>query len=217
MRRTATTLALLLSAALPAAAAAEEGPTSLFNGRDLAGWTVVFDDEKAASPETWTVADGVLRCTGLPVGYLKTDAEYENYVLTLEWRWPEGTKGGNSGVLVHCSTPRALGVWPKSIEVQLAKGDAGDFWVIGSDLDVTDEDARKTDRRHRNLTDGSEKPHGEWNRMEITCRGDVIRVVVNGDLVNEATRCTETRGAVALQAEAAPIEFRNIVLTPLEK
>ena len=105
----------------------------------------------------------------------------------------------------------------RQIEVQLAQGDAGDFWVIGTDLDVTDEANRKTDRRHKNLTDDSEKPAGEWNRMEITCDGDVIRVKVNGELVNEATNCSVTQGAIALQAEGAPIEFRDIVLTPLKK
>ena len=97
-------------------------------------------------------------------------------------------------MLVHASTPRALGIWPKSIEVQLFKGNAGDLWVIGTDLDVPDEAARKEGRRHKNLTDGSEKPIGEWNRMEITCKGDTLRVKVNGDLVNEATNCTVTRG-----------------------
>ena len=88
-----------------------------------------------------------------------------------------------------------MGIWPKSIEVQLFKGNAGDLWVIGTDLDVHNEAARKEGRRHKNLTDGSEKPIGEWNRMEITCKGDTLRVKVNGDLVNEATHCTVSQGA----------------------
>jgi len=215
MRHALTSLAVIAATAL--SASAQDQPVRLFNGQNLTGWSAVFDDEKADPAKTWSVADGVLQCTGKPVGYLKTEKEFSDYVLTLEWRWPAGAVGGNNGALVHVSTPRALGVWPKSIEVQLAQGDAGDFWVIGTDLDVTDEANRKTDRRHKNLTDDSEKPAGEWNRMEITCDGDVIRVKVNGELVNEATNCSVTQGAIALQAEGAPIEFRDIVLTPLKK
>jgi hypothetical protein len=198
-------------------ATAQDQPILLFNGKDLSGWTPVLDQAGADPARTWSVADGLLKCTGKPAGYIKTDKDYSDYVLTLEWRWPAGTVGGNNGVLVHASTPRALGIWPKSIEVQLFKGNAGDLWVIGTDLDVPDEAARKEGRRHKNLTDGSEKPIGEWNRMEIICKGDTLRVKVNGDLVNEATNCSVTRGAICLQSEGAPIEFRNIVLTPLKK
>ena len=143
-------------------------PSQLFNSRDLTGWSAQPKENKATA-DTWSVKDGLLKCTGKPVGYLRTDRDdYENYVLTLEWRWPGG--GGNNGVLVHTSTPGALGVWPKSIEVQLGAGDAGDFWIIGTDLDVPDEANRKQDRRHVNLTDDSEKPLGEWNTMEVTCQ-----------------------------------------------
>jgi 3-keto-disaccharide hydrolase len=120
-------------------------------------------------------------------------------------------------VLVRASTPRALGIWPKSIEVQLFKGNAGDLWVIGTELDVPDDATRKEGRRHKNLTDGSEKSIGEWNRMEITCKGDTIRVKVNGELVNEAMNCRVTRGAIGRQSEEAPIEFHDIVLTPVER
>ena len=139
-------------------------------------------------------------------------------MLTLEWRWPAGTEGGNNGVLVHASTPRAhRGSGRSRSRCSCSRANAGDFWVIGTDLDVPDEATRKEGRRHKNLTDDSEKPVGEWNRMEITCEGDTIRVKVNGDSVNEATNCTVTRGAICLQSEGAPIEFRSIVLAPLKR
>ncbi|MFO0891758.1 MAG: DUF1080 domain-containing protein [Isosphaeraceae bacterium] len=211
-----TIVLAVVFAAVVSPAPAQDQPIQLFNGKDLSGWTPVLDQPGADPSKTWSVADGLLKCTGKPVGYLKTDREFGDYVLRLEWRWPAGTEGGNNGVLVHATTPRALGIWPKSIEVQLFKGNAGDFWVIGTDLDVPDEATRKEGRRHKNLTDGSEKAVGEWNRMEITCKGDTIRVMVNGDLVNEATNCTVTNGAICLQSEGAPIEFRNLVLTPLK-
>ncbi len=200
-----------------APALAQDRSIRLFNGRDLEGWSVVADEGSGEPAGTWTVADGVLKCAGRPIGYLKTEKEYGDYALALEWRWPAGTQGGNGGVLVHASTPRALGVWPRSIEVQLAKDDAGDFWIIGTELDVPDETARRTDRRYKNLTEDSEKPTGEWNRMEIVCRGSTIQVNVNGHLVNEATNCSVTRGAICLQSEGAPMEFREIVITPLAK
>jgi hypothetical protein len=163
----------------------------------------------------WNVKDKILMCQGKPVGYIRTVDEFENYKLSLEWRWPAGTTSGNNGVLVHTTTPNALGVWPKSIEVQLAKDNAGDFWVIGTSLLVPNLEQRRKDRRHINLTDGSEKPVGEWNKMEITAKGDEIIVHVNGELVNHAMECSATRGAIALQSEGALIHFRNIILTPL--
>lgn len=204
----------VLSAMFTFQASAEDRPVPLFNGKDLSGWSPVLDKEGADPASTWSVVDGVLRCTGKPVGYLKTDREFGDYVLSLEWRWPAGTSGGNNGVLVHATTPRALGIWPKSIEVQLFKGNAGEFWVIGTELHVPDEAKRKEGRRHKNLIPSPEKPIGEWNRMEITCKGDTIRVKVNGELVNEATDCSVTKGAICLQSEGSPIEFRNIELTP---
>lgn len=188
----------------------------LFNGRDLSGWTCHLDDPNVKMEEVWSVKDGVLHCTGKPVGYLITKKnDFENYVLSLEWRWPG--QGGNNGVLVHVTKPEALGVWPKSLEVQLQSGEAGDFWVIGTTLEIEKPEGRIEDRRHKNLTDGSEKPLGEWNTMEITCQGDEITVKVNGELVNHATKLSQSKGAIALQSEGTPIEYREIVLKPLTK
>jgi hypothetical protein len=192
-------------------------PIALFNGKDLTGWTAVLADENAKAEDVWSVQDGVLHCKGQPVGYIRTEKDYSDYELSLQWRFPEGSEGGNSGVLVHTSEPGVIGIWPKSIEVQLHRGDAGDFWVIGTDLNVENEDDRKMGRRHLNLTDDSENPIGEWNTMVVVCKGDTITVTVNGDLVNEATDCSATGGAISLQSEGAPIEFREIVLTPLSE
>ncbi|MEW4567264.1 DUF1080 domain-containing protein [Tautonia sp. JC769] len=213
IHRTFVAALVLLS---PTAALANE-PIALFNGNDLSGWTAVLADENAKAEDVWSVQDGVLHCKGQPVGYIKTEDEYRDYELSLQWRFPEGSEGGNSGVLVHTSEPGAIGIWPKSIEVQLHRGDAGDFWVIGTDLDVENEDERKMGRRHLNLTDDSENPIGQWNTMVIVCQGDTITVTVNGDRVNQATNCSATEGAISLQSEGAPIEFREIILTPLSE
>jgi len=188
----------------------------LFNGKNLNNWRWVSDKKGSKMDDVWSIKEGILSCTGNPRGYIRTKNEgYENYRLTVEWRWPKDGKGGNNGVLVHTTTPGALGVWPKSIEVQLASGNAGDFWVIGTDLDVPNEAQRKQGRRHFNLTDHSEKPLGQWNQMVITCKGDEVLVKVNGELVNHATNCTVTKGAISLQSEGAPIQFGKVELQPL--
>jgi hypothetical protein len=214
---------LIATVAVCAAMPAAEKPVQLFNGKDLTGWTHYLWDSKARAQDTttpmssvWSVQDdGVLVCQGRPTGYIRTNQEYENYRLSLEWRWPEGTTRGNNGVLVHTTTPNALGQWPKSLEVQLAFGNAGDFWVIGTTIEIPDAETRRRDRRHLNLTDNSEKPAGEWNKMEIEAKGDEIKVWVNGDLVNQATKLSQTKGAISLQSEGSLVYFRNIYLTPL--
>jgi hypothetical protein len=215
-------IACLLAAAAVVAPAADNKAIPLFNGKDLSGWTHYLWDPAAKRQDTstpmsavWSVQDGMLVCQGKPPGYIRTNREFENYRLALEWRWPEGTTRGNNGVLVHTSSPNALGVWPKSVEVQLALGNAGDFWVIGTNLEVPDLENRRKDRRHLNLTDNSEKPAGEWNKMEIEARGNELKVWVNGDMVNHATNLDVSKGAISLQSEGALIYFRNIYLTPL--
>jgi hypothetical protein len=215
--RTLISLAVfLLPAAAFGQAVAAAKPIPLFNGKNLDGWDYHLAQKDVPMEAVWSVKDGLLLCTGKPPGYIFTKRnDFENYVLNVEWRWPE--KGGNNGVLVHVSTPEQLGVWPKSLEVQLGSGNAGDFWVIGTKIDVENIDERRQDRRHLNLTDDSEKPLGEWNHMEITCRGDEVIVKVNGDLVNHATKCSETKGAIALQSEGTPIEFRKVELRPIAR
>lgn len=181
----------------------------LWNGKDFTGWKKFVPDETVDVDTVWLVTNGVIRCNGKPAGYLRTEADYSDYKLHVEWRWPG--KGGNSGVLLHMSEPDK--VWPKSIECQLHAGDAGDFWVIGG----TDfkEHADKSNRRVLKKSESSEKPLGEWNTYEIICRDNTIRVFVNGTLQNEASETTVSSGKICLQSEGVPIEFRNIYLEPI--
>lgn len=203
----------LLVAANATTAAAEKKAVSLFNGKDLSGWTYHLRDPDVKMEDVWSVTDGVLVCQGKPAGYIRTKDEFENYKISLEWRWPE--KGGNSGLLVH--TVGKDNVWPKSLEVQLGSGNAGDFWVIGGvTIDMPDIEKRRKGRRHLNLTDGSEKPIGEWNTMEVVCDGGEVTVHVNGELVNKCSDCSVTKGTISLQSEGTEIHFRNIKLTPLK-
>lgn len=206
----------ILTIVLASLSQAQGEEISLFNGRDFTGWTYSLSKDDVKLADVWSVKDGVITCKGKPSGYLRTEKDYANYVLTLEWRWPEGTTKGNSGVLVHSSTPKAIGVWPKSIEAQLALGNAGDIWVIGATIEIPDADKRVMGRRHLNLTDNSEKPSGQWNTYEITAKGDELILKVNGELVNHARKCSETKGAICLQSEGAEVQFRNIKLRTLD-
>jgi len=154
-----------------AAEAADEKEVILFNGKNFDGWTAVIGKPEFKLEDIWSVADGgILVCKGKgkPPGYLRTNRDdFENYTLTLQWRFPAGTPGGNSGVLVHASTPNALGVWPKSLEAQLNHKNAGDIWVIGTTCVIENADKRVVGGRHYNLTDDSERPSGEWNDYKI--------------------------------------------------
>jgi hypothetical protein len=210
---------LLAVAACGRLLAADEGEAlTLFDGQSLEGWSGVLSDPAAKATDVWSVADGVLVCKGKPPGYLKSDRDdFHDYLLTLQWRFPAGSKGGNSGVLVHATTPGALGIWPKSLEAQLNHQNAGDIWVIGTTCEIDNAAERVKGRRHFNLTDDSEKPIGEWNDYEIECAGDTLTIKVNGVLVNRVTKCSASRGAICLQSEGAEIHFRNIEVRPLGK
>src|SRR6478735_5472560 len=99
-----TRLALLVSLLSSAAIYGEdENWVSLFNGRDLAGWVNVN-----CAPETWSVQDGMIHCTGKPTGALRTPREYENFILELDWR--HLSAGGNSGIFIWSSPIAAPGV-----------------------------------------------------------------------------------------------------------
>jgi len=200
----------------------------LFNGKDLNNWysDVPATDKDPNLRKSFIIRDGKLVSMGTPEGHLLTKDKYENYRLELEYRF--AGKPGNCGVLVHASKPRALyGMFPKSIEVQMMHENAGDFWCIVEDIKVDNMETRRgpkenwgitegKERRIKNLTDNSEKPLGEWNKMTIECRGDKIKVWVNGDIVNDGYGATVQKGQIALQAEGAEVEFRKVDLTPLK-
>jgi len=188
-------------------------PIDLFNGKDLDGWTYDIKGENTDPASVYSVEDGILKNTGRPAGVIRTKQTYKDYEVEVQWRWPK--KGGNSGLLIHSSTPRNRNVWPKSLEVQLASNNAGDFWVIGESIRVKNPEKRTRGRRTANYTDGSEKDLGQWNTMIVQARGDTVKVYVNGELVNEAWDCSASSGALCLQAEGTPIEYRKVQLRPL--
>lgn len=225
-RITFLTILLLIIWAKPEA---QKKSKNLFNGKDLSGWHIdvpaMDNDLNVQTP--FIIRNGVLVSLAAPRGHLITDEVYGNYRLEVEYRFADDP--GNCGVLVHASTPRALyKMFPKSIEVQMQHENAGDFFCIMEDINAPDMEIRRgpkekwgvgegQNRRIENLTDGSEKPVGEWNKMVVECVGREIKVWVNGDHVNYGYECTAKKGQIALQAEGSEVEFRDIILTPIKK
>ncbi len=106
----------------------------LFNGKDLTGLTTWLKETKREDPKkVWTVHDGMIHASGEGMGYVATEKEYENYRVSVEYKWGTRTDGGkyvrNSGILVHATGPDGCGggSWMSCIECQLAQGCVGDL------------------------------------------------------------------------------------------
>jgi hypothetical protein len=212
----------LLGAAIPVVSVnAEPATIALFNGRDLEGWRFHVVEPGIPIEEVWSVRDGLLVTTGKPFGYLFTKALFENFRLRVEWRWPEGVEPTNSGVLLRMDeTPRSF--LTKCVEAQLRHGNAGD--IIGFyGFEVAGDPDRSFDREHpvlerikgvRKIEDAERAP-GEWNEYIITLKADRLELEINGIKVNQAHGLTISQGAIGLQSEGGPVEFRTVEIIPL--
>jgi len=190
---------------------APKGTVMLFNGKNLNNWVFHLKDPAVDPAKVFTVQDGVIHIKGDPFGYMRTKESYSDYKLHVEWRYP--SELSNSGVFIHGQG--ADTIWLKTIECQLKAGSAGDFVCMnGSDMN---ERKDKSNRVVKKLAESNEKPVGEWNTMEITCKANTIDVVVNGLTQNKGTNLNITSGSICLQSEGKAIEFRNVFLTPLKK
>ena len=156
----------------------------------------------------------IIRLSG-KFGYIRTAEEFSDYRLFVEWRWVG--EPANSGIFVHLTEDK---IWPSCYECQLLAGRAGDLINSGS----TTSNERKVNQANQVKKDhviartgpANEKPAGEWNRAEILCEGNNMLVYINGELQNKLTGLSSTRGAIGLQSEGGGIEFRNVVLRPLQ-
>ncbi|MFQ5738284.1 MAG: DUF1080 domain-containing protein [Acidobacteriota bacterium] len=205
--------------------AAWEAPQfrDLFNGRDLSGWVNVN-----TGPDTWSVRDGLLVCSGHPIGVMRTQRQYENFILHIEWRHMEA--GGNSGVFVWSegSVPEGKRL-PKGLEVQmlelewvhLHKREDGTpqpiAYVHGelfgaNGLETTPDNPRG--RRSKSLENRC-KGKGEWNAYDVVCVDGVVKLAVNGKFVNGVSHASVKKGYLCLESEGAEIHFRNIRIMEL--
>jgi hypothetical protein len=182
-----------------------------------AKWTHYLADPNVTMQDVWQLKDGALICKGTPLGYLYTKEAYDNFVLKLEWRWPDKTPG-KGGVLIRMTGEHKI--WPKSLEAQINVNDAGDFWGLDGYGFSGDADRRKTlphdiygELTHLKKTEALEKDPGQWNTYEIHAQGDTVTLIINGKQVNQATQCPTNAGKICLTSEGNEIHFRNISLT----
>ena len=190
----------------------------LFNGKDLSGWVNVNTDKN-----TWSVRDGLLICSGHPIGVMRTQKQYENFILHIEWRHMEA--GGNSGVFAWSegTVPQGRRL-PKGLEVQMLELD----WVnlhkdkngkprpiayvhgelFGANgLQTTPDNPRGT--RSKSIENRC-KGKGEWNVYDVVCVDGVVKLSVNGKFVNGVSKTAIKKGYLCLESEGAEIHFRNI-------
>lgn len=187
--------------------------------KDLSAWSFYSEDADATIEDTWKLRDGVITCTGTPLGYLYTNTEYTDFILTLDWRWPDENSSGKGGVLVRTTAPHKI--WPKSLEAQINANGAGDFWALdGYELQGPSETTKTlTHEKFGQLTNipktaSAENPPGQWNSYKIIADGPTVTLIVNDKQINKTTRAADYPGTICITSEGTPIQYRNIKITP---
>jgi hypothetical protein len=212
---------LLMTAASVSAAGPPEF-RDLFNGKDLAGWVNVNTAE-----DTWRVENGMIVCSGKPIGVMRTARQYENYILHVEWMHTE--PGGNSGMFLW-SGPQANpgSPFPNGVEVQMLELEwpqlhqkegklpplayvHGELFGVGK-LKTTPDNPRG--ERSMSIENRC-KGRGEWNTYDVVAVDGVMKLAVNGKFVNGISRATQKKGYICLESEGAKIYFRNIRILEL--
>jgi hypothetical protein len=195
----------------------------LFNGKDLSGWVNVNTDE-----DTWTVRDGLLVCSGHPIGVMRTEKQYENFILHIEWRHMEA--GGNSGVFAWSegTVPEGRRL-PKGLEVQMLELEwvnlhkmkdgtpppiayvHGELFGAGGLEAIPDNPRGSRSRSIENRCKGK----GQWNVYDVVFVDGVVKLSVNGKFVNGLSGASVKKGYLCLESEGAEIHFRNIRIMEL--
>jgi hypothetical protein len=219
-------LALLLLFATPPLLADEpgvdaDGFTPMFNGEDLAGWRHVN-----TAPSTWRFEEGLLVCSGKPIGELRTQRMYQNFVMELEWR--HMVPKGNAGVFVWADDITARGVpFHRGIEVQVLENAYGNndshtthgdiFPIHGATM--TPVNGRGGSRAFP--TENRSRPSPEWNHYRIEANDGEISLAVNGKVVTRGQDCNPRKGYICLESEGGIVHYRNVRIrelpeTPIE-
>lgn len=197
-------------------AASEELPFApLFNGVDLAGWVNVNN-----APDTFTVKDGMIVCSGHPTGVMRTAKMYENFVFEMEYRHMQA--GGNAGLFVFSDGITARGQpFTRSIEVQVMDGIETANYTSHGDVFSIHGARMKPDRPHpagweRCLpSEKRAKPSPEWNHYRVSCQDGRLELAVNGKVVSGASEIVPRRGFICLEAEGSEVHFRNLRIAEL--
>jgi len=223
-RRTMLLFSILLLASSHSLLAQELAFKALFNGKDLSGWVDVNTSDK-----TWSVKDGLLVCTGKPIGVMRSERQYENFILQIEWRHMEA--GGNSGVFLWCDAIPQRSRLPKGMEVQMleldwvhqhksAKGELppiayvhGELFGAGGMTAIPDNPRGRRSKSLENRCKGK----GEWNKYVVVAVDGVVKLSVNGKFVNGIRNASVKKVYLCLESEGREIHFRNIKIMELPK
>tara|TARA_R110002073_G_scaffold2229_6_gene15337 strand:- start:7007 stop:7747 length:741 start_codon:yes stop_codon:yes gene_type:complete len=195
----------------------------LFNGKDLSGWVDVN-----TSPDTWSVKDGLLVCTGQPIGVMRSDRQYENFILDIEWRHME--PGGNSGVFLWSdATPDPKNRLPLGMEVQMLELDwvnqnkradgtlppiayvHGELFGAGGMTAIPDNPRGTRSKSLENRCKGV----GQWNHYVVVAVDGTVKLSVNGKFVNGIRNASLKKGYLCLESEGREIHFRKIRIMEL--
>ena len=195
----------------------------LFNGKDLTGWVNVN-----TAKDTWSVRDGLLVCTGQPIGVMRSDKQYENFIMHIEWRHMEA--GGNSGTFIWSEGTVPAGKrLPNGMEVQMLELDwvelhkekdgtprpiayvHGELFGAGSLKTVPDNPRGSRSKSIENRCKGK----GQWNTYVVVAVDGVVKLSVNGKFVNGISKASVKKGYICLESEGAEIHFRNIRILEL--
>jgi hypothetical protein len=195
--------------------AADDDFIPLFNGKDLSGWVLTNTPS-----ETWSFEDGVLKCTGKPIGEIRTERMYQNFVLELEWR--HMVSGGNAGIFVWADDITARGVpFHRGVEVQVlenAYGQSqghtthGDIFPIHG-ATMTPINGRGGSRAFP--TEERSRPSPEWNHYRIECNDGAISLAVNGKLVTQGKDASPRKGYICIESEGGVVQYRNVKIREL--
>ncbi len=202
-------------------AAPDEGFKPLFNGKNLDGWVNVN-----CHPGTFFVKGDEIITTGTPTGFLRTEKQYENFVLEFDWMHVEKEKMANSGLFVWGDPLPAVGTpYTRGIEVQVLINFApkdgwatshGDIFSIHGARCVPDRVHPVNPKMERCLpSENRVKGGGEWNHYKVTANDGAIKLEVNGKEVSGVSKCNPRKGYMALESEGAECHFKNIKIKEL--
>ncbi len=198
---------------------------SVVEGKKIKGKSVNWLQVNT-EPETWKVDGDVLVCSGLPIGVIRSEKEYENFIMHIEWRHMEA--GGNSGTFVWSKAVPGDNRLPDGVEVQMLELDwvnqnirngekppvayvHGELFGVGGVEIVPDNPRGVRSKSVENRCKGK----GEWNTYDVVCVDGTIKLSVNGKFVNGISQSSQKKGYICLEAEGAEIQFRNIRIIEL--
>lgn len=177
---------------------------------------------------SWYKKGDTLVGKGWPIGVVRSERMYQNFIMHVEWRHME--KGGNSGIFVWCDAqPEDHNRLPSGVEVQMLELDwvnqnkrngetppiayvHGELFGAGKTKTLPDNPRGERSKSIENRCLGV----GEWNKYTVVCVDGTIKLSVNGKFVNGIREASKRKGYLCLEAEGARIEFRNLQIIELE-